>query len=283
MVLPCLHRFSSLGPAEVAAWGLLGTVWDALELIVASIAEGCEVRAASLLGSGQVKKSEFLAYKSLWIGILSAGALSVLLLSLRNEIPKWLTHDVTLQSLLTDVIPMLCIANFASATAIMSGSILYAQNRFSLATTWTFVISIVVTLPLAALSSIVYRFDLKAQTGAVVIGMSLTSALNTFVMIRSDWHALSDAIIATHEHGEDSDSDDDLQSLDSSRLSYDDLDWNDLPKEVKEAARILGYDKLIWNNDMPSPLDNEDWDELTPEQQDAAKALNYTQAKWDGG
>ena len=248
-------------------------------MIIAAIGEGAEVRSANLLGAGKAKKAEYLAYKSLWIGTVSAAFVSLILLSLMHEIPRMLTRDEFLQGLLGDLIPMICIANFSSAMAIMSGSMLYAQNRFSLATMVTFLVSLCVTLPLAGLSSIKYRVSLKGQTGAVVIGMSLTAALSTYVVLRSDWKEISDAVIASHDHG--SHNDDDSESMESEEDPYDDFDWIDLPSRVQQAAKVLGYDERLWNNDLPSRLDSSDWDELTLEQQGAAMILNYTQTKWD--
>ncbi len=64
-------------------------------------------------------------------------------------------------------------------------------------------------------------------------------------------------------------------------VNYDDLDFQELPPEVKEAAKFLGYTKKIWNRDGKIPLEDNDWDELTPEQQKAALVMGYNREKWD--
>jgi Na+-driven multidrug efflux pump len=193
-------RCSSLGPAEVATWGLLGTVWDAAELMLGAIAEACEVRCATLLGAGQFEKAKYLSYKSLWIGLLWAGLVSVVLCIFQKEIPRLLTPDDLLQELLAELIPTLCLSHFASGIAVMSDTMLYAQNRFSVATALACSVTILVTLPLSALSSIVFHWNLKGQTGALMLGMSLLGSLCTLVVIRSDWKALSFAVISSHDH-----------------------------------------------------------------------------------
>lgn len=63
---------------------------------------------------------------------------------------------------------------------------------------------------------------------------------------------------------------------------YDDYDWKELPPEAQEAAKVLGYNKKIWNNDGKVPCEDNDWEELTQEQQDAAAVLGYDQKTWDG-
>jgi hypothetical protein len=65
--------------------------------------------------------------------------------------------------------------------------------------------------------------------------------------------------------------------------SYNNIDWKDLPKEVKNAAHTLGYNESIWNNDGDSPLDAVGWNELTKDQQKAAKLIGYNQRLWDEG
>jgi hypothetical protein len=64
---------------------------------------------------------------------------------------------------------------------------------------------------------------------------------------------------------------------------YNNIDWKDLPKNVKKAAQILGYTESIWDNDGDSPLDEKPWKELTKEQQRAAKLIGYHQRRWDEG
>ena len=40
---------------------------------------------------------------------------------------------------------------------------------------------------------------------------------------------------------------------------YDDEDWDDLPEDIQEAAKVLGYTKEIWDKDGEAPCDDEDW------------------------
>jgi hypothetical protein len=64
-------------------------------------------------------------------------------------------------------------------------------------------------------------------------------------------------------------------------VSYDDLDWDDLPVDVQEAAKILGYTSRMWDNDREPKLSDKDWKELTAAEQEAAEKLGYSQLEWD--
>eukprot|EP00539_Tryblionella_compressa_P002138 CAMPEP_0178740286 /NCGR_PEP_ID=MMETSP0744-20121128/4504_1 /TAXON_ID=913974 /ORGANISM="Nitzschia punctata, Strain CCMP561" /LENGTH=68 /DNA_ID=CAMNT_0020393039 /DNA_START=44 /DNA_END=250 /DNA_ORIENTATION=- len=62
---------------------------------------------------------------------------------------------------------------------------------------------------------------------------------------------------------------------------YDDYDWDELPKEIQDAAKVLGFTKKLWDNDEEPDECDEYWKDLTPEQQAAAKKLGYDQKMWD--
>lgn len=62
---------------------------------------------------------------------------------------------------------------------------------------------------------------------------------------------------------------------------YEDYDWDDLPGEVQEAAKILGYDKKKWDTNAEVPVDNKDWEKLSRVQKAAAITLGYNENSWD--
>ena len=47
---------------------------------------------------------------------------------------------------------------------------------------------------------------------------------------------------------------------------HEDDDWKDLPEWVREAAKILGYTKKLWNKDREPPECSKDWKELSDSQ-----------------
>jgi hypothetical protein len=40
---------------------------------------------------------------------------------------------------------------------------------------------------------------------------------------------------------------------------YEESDWEELPEAVREAAKVLGYDESIWDNDGKTPFDDKEW------------------------
>eukprot|EP00579_Thalassiosira_antarctica_P002174 CAMPEP_0201865104 /NCGR_PEP_ID=MMETSP0902-20130614/14_1 /ASSEMBLY_ACC=CAM_ASM_000551 /TAXON_ID=420261 /ORGANISM="Thalassiosira antarctica, Strain CCMP982" /LENGTH=68 /DNA_ID=CAMNT_0048389745 /DNA_START=48 /DNA_END=254 /DNA_ORIENTATION=+ len=62
---------------------------------------------------------------------------------------------------------------------------------------------------------------------------------------------------------------------------YDDLDWKELPQDVMEAAKKLGFDEKMWDKDKDSKCCDEVWDDLDDNQRQAAGVLGYTKETWD--
>ena len=62
---------------------------------------------------------------------------------------------------------------------------------------------------------------------------------------------------------------------------YEDYDWKELPKLVREAATVLGYTRKHWERDKEPEVCQKDWKELTESQREAAKKLGYSRETWD--
>merc|ERR1719424_94679 len=56
---------------------------------------------------------------------------------------------------------------------------------------------------------------------------------------------------------------------------YDDMDWDELPLDVQQAAHVLGYNKGAWDHGENSEHFSNDWWDLTAEQRTAATTLGY--------
>lgn len=62
---------------------------------------------------------------------------------------------------------------------------------------------------------------------------------------------------------------------------YGDSWWADLPKDIKRAFKVLGWDQVSWDTGINPPSENMSWDELTLAMQGAAGVIGYTQETWD--
>lgn len=190
---------SFLGPAEVAAWSLLGTLWGAIEDLTEAIGDAAEVRCAFLLGCGRPTHAQVSAYKSMLISTITSFLVTSILFTLGEDVATWLTNDPVLQQMIADLLPLFGLGNITMTVGTVSWTLLGAQGRYRLATTVAFCGSWLVTLPLAVLASVALNLSLAGQTAAVVIGYMVSGTTNAYFLFRSDWEKLSQAIIDSHE------------------------------------------------------------------------------------
>lgn len=89
----------AMGPAEVAAWGMLGFIWDTFENLTAGFADAAEVRIGFHMGSGQPHNAKIAAAKSMYMAVVAAVVSTSILFILSQYLPGWLTPDPTLQTM----------------------------------------------------------------------------------------------------------------------------------------------------------------------------------------
>ena len=202
----------------------MGTLWDVLETVTESVADACEVRVAMLLGAGRPEKARMSANKGAYVGIFLALFLTSGLFVLGDDIPTWLTSDPTLQRMISELIPLFGIGNVALTIGTIAWTVVGAQGRYRLATAVGFGGSWLVTIPLAAISSVVLGIDLQGQTAAVVIGYMVSGTVLCYIWLTSDWDELSRTVIEAHGDlsSESSSSGDSSSSSSSSDDSFSD-------------------------------------------------------------
>lgn len=86
---------------------------------------------------------------------------------------------------------------------------------------------------------------------------------------------------ATKGLGDDEDHCDFGCKMEVTPEDYDDLYWNQLPRRIRKAYRVLGYRKSLWDDDgFPASFDK-DWFELSDAEKRAATIVGYTAEMWD--
>eukprot|EP00543_Licmophora_paradoxa_P007576 CAMPEP_0202453496 /NCGR_PEP_ID=MMETSP1360-20130828/11460_1 /ASSEMBLY_ACC=CAM_ASM_000848 /TAXON_ID=515479 /ORGANISM="Licmophora paradoxa, Strain CCMP2313" /LENGTH=743 /DNA_ID=CAMNT_0049072605 /DNA_START=9 /DNA_END=2240 /DNA_ORIENTATION=+ len=198
---------AKLGPAEVTAWSILGTLWETIEALTEGIADAAEVRSSYHLGAGSPEKARISAYKSTLIGIFFACFFTSIFFILGEDIALWLTNDPTLQRFIADLLPLIGIGNITLTAGAVAWGLVGSQGRYRLATFIAFLCSWGITVPLSALFTYGFNFDLQGIASAVVIGYSVNCTALFYIVLRSDWARLSKIIVEENED-EDSDSDD---------------------------------------------------------------------------
>ena len=245
-----------LGPAEAATWAVLGYVWGVFESTTEAVGDASEVRVAYQLGKGRHALANIAAFKSMFISFILAVLMSIVFLCLRNVLPRWLTDDTTLQSMLSELFPLVALGNVSMTTGMVGWAVVGAQGRYHLATTIATMCSLLITLPLSAILTIRMRIDLQGLTFAVVVGYTITAMTLITCILISDWEMLSTKV--KDQMAVDSvDSDDDDSTSTSQR--------NDKRKKVGIFSALTGGLDADYETPPSSPLKYPPSTHSTPE------------------
>ena len=178
---------SYLGPAEVAAWAILGSIWDLFYYTTCGIADSGEIRVAKHLGDNRPKQAQLSAYKALLIGMIIAVITSIIYFLLQDKVLGWFTHDETLIAMLHELVPFVGVANISMTFGMQCWSLIGAQGKYKVAMWVSFISSWDVCMPLAAIFVYVFFINLQGLTSATTIGYTTCSAALSYLLLITDW------------------------------------------------------------------------------------------------
>jgi len=248
---------AALGPAEVAAWGIMEAIWELFEAAVGGFSEAGSVRLALHLGEGNIPAAKKTAWKSLFVTTCLASFVTGLFFLCGDQVAIWFTDDHTLQLMIEEMIPLVGFCNIFMAFGAMSWALVGAQGRYMHSTIISAIVSFFITIPLSAFSCIVMHYELKSLVGALIVGYSTTTLCVAYLLFTSDWHAISRNIIETNNEEED---DDESSSDESSSYSDDvDVDDHDLSDTSSVASVVsLSIEKKDTYETIPSSFSDDE-------------------------
>ena len=192
-----------LGPAEAATWAVLGFVWDVFESTTEAIGDAGEVRVSYQLGKGRPALARLSSYKSMFLASTLALIVTSAFLAMSNVLPTWLTSDETIQDMLTELFPLVALGNITMNIGMVCWALIGAQGRYRLATSIATACSLLITLPIGAVTTVSMRINLQGLTFAVVVGYTITAMLLSTFLFMSDWDMFSKQIQERMEESDD--------------------------------------------------------------------------------
>ena len=247
-----------LGGAEVAAWALMGILWEIFEASTEGLGEAAAVRVSLVLSENLPDLARQLAHRSVLLGIvLSLMVTSAFLLVGRN-LSVALTKDLTLQTLFNDLVGTTGLANIAMSLAQVYWSLLGSQGRFGVASSSILLCRWLVTMPLAA--GFIFRadYDLRAVGSALALGYMTSTLLLAIRLFQSDWKVYAQLAQDEAMFGDDDD-DEDVALLDG---NVDD-DMNNHPAKTGDLYNDEEYDDDDEEDDEDDYFDESSSDSST--------------------
>ncbi|KAG7348741.1 MATE efflux family protein [Nitzschia inconspicua] len=188
-----------IGSPAVAAWTLLGSIWNVFEYLPNGFTTAAELRVCRHLGQGNPGMAKVSAYKCLIYSISSTAVISIIFVSARNVIVGWYSDVEIIQAMLSDLILLVGIANVVMVVGVVAYSILCAQNRANIATGTYVVLSFATTLPLSLYLVYYKKYDLQSMVFALIVGYCLSSLVLLVFLFTSNWRRYSEAAIRQNQ------------------------------------------------------------------------------------
>ena len=111
---------------------------------------------------------------------------------------------------------MIALGNILMIFGMISWDLVGAQGRYKLATGVSLVSSWLVTIPLAILFTLYWKFNLLGIAASLVIGYSISGLMQAYILLCSDWGLISKKIQENNANEFDSSDSSDSDSLSSS-------------------------------------------------------------------
>eukprot|EP00529_Nitzschia_sp_RCC80_P003533 CAMPEP_0113455300 /NCGR_PEP_ID=MMETSP0014_2-20120614/8305_1 /TAXON_ID=2857 /ORGANISM="Nitzschia sp." /LENGTH=1125 /DNA_ID=CAMNT_0000346727 /DNA_START=534 /DNA_END=3911 /DNA_ORIENTATION=- /assembly_acc=CAM_ASM_000159 len=178
----------ALGPTEVVTWALLGVVWYFMKYIVDGLVDATQLRCCQWLISNQPLMAKTVSQKAHFVALSLSVVLVSILFVTGNELVKWMTIDLVLQRMMIDVFPLLGLGLIVQTVGAISFSLISAQqDRVQMSHFIQFGGSWILTLVLSATFCFLLRINLQGLASAVVLGLAVSGAGQTYILMKSDW------------------------------------------------------------------------------------------------
>ena len=185
-----------LGPAEVVTWILLGYIWTFFGSFSDGFADAAELRCTYHLDMNMPEKAKSSAYKSIYLGLHCGIFCTSIIFLVGEDLVRWITPDPTLQSSLTELLPLVGIGQVAMSISVISWSLVRAQGRNGQATAVHFVGNWCISTAMGALLIILFRINLQGLLAALILGYTIGGFGNMYILNRSQWNRIA-KIMAT--------------------------------------------------------------------------------------
>ena len=175
------------GSAEAAVWILMSYVWSFVELIPDCFGEAASTRVVRHLSKARKDVAQQLSLHSAKIGFIISVFCSVILFCWGNFFVWCLSLDDTLEQMLLEILPYIVICQpFASVGSLFweLNDALYIYKEATFACT---VISIVFTIPYAAIMTYVCHYNIEGLASAMCISYTASGVVALYIFVGADW------------------------------------------------------------------------------------------------
>jgi MATE family multidrug resistance protein len=179
-----------MGTAEIGAHTLLIMLCASLYKVPLSMGVATGTEIAKCLGQGSARKAHRTATISLYLAGGIACAPFLMLTSLRQFIPRFLTNDSRIVALMHDVMPIIATFQFIDAFVGVMNSVIRGMGKQSFGAGVQLFGCYVIGLPTCALTALGLGWHLKGLWAGIALTMLVVVLLEGMYLWSVDWEKL---------------------------------------------------------------------------------------------
>jgi len=210
---------ASVGSAELAVWGMIGTIWELLEATTDGISDAASIRVSLHLGRGMPALAKHSAHKVMYYAVLLGFFTTSILFIVARNIPTWFTEFEVIQNIIYETIPLIGLGNLFLVYGMTAWGVVGAQGRFTLSTVTLVCCMWGVTLPYCMVVTLVFNLNLQGIISGLVIGYGTAAVVMSYIVLTSDWNAISEGIIRESKKAAQKEAEEESSSESSSSSS----------------------------------------------------------------
>mmetsp|Transcript_12106 Transcript_12106/g.17668 ORF Transcript_12106/g.17668 Transcript_12106/m.17668 type:complete len:882 (-) Transcript_12106:94-2739(-) len=175
------------GPAETATWILLDYVWNIIEICPETLAEAAHSRILRHLSKGNTELAQEVAFFTIKVGTLFSIVGSFVLFIFGDFFVWCLSLDETLEWMLLEVMPYLCICQPFVSIGMTAMELNDALQMYKKTVATTTVVTFVLLIPLGALFTYGYHYNIEGLAAAQCMGYSALGVANIVIFMNANW------------------------------------------------------------------------------------------------
>ena len=175
------------GKAEAATWILLYYVWSYLTIIPENWGSAAALRVANHLTNSNIDAAKQVVLASLKFVFTMSILLGAILFFARRFIVHLLSVDETLDTMLLEIIPYIVMCNPFIALGTIASDFNEHLAMISKSTVMYFLVTLTITVPIAAVFTFVYHYNIEGLASAICISSTVYGVLNLGIFLNSSW------------------------------------------------------------------------------------------------
>lgn len=233
------------GAAEAAAWILLSYVWTTIGVVPDTFSSAASCHVARIISTGETDLAKMVAKRSVYIATYISIICSTLMWIFRKQFIWCLAADETLDGILLEVIPYICLCYPLMTVGGAASELNDALHLYKKVMVTMAIVTVIIMVPIGYIMTYIYEYNIEGLACAQCIGYTAAGVINIVFFINADWER---AVVKAQDIGE-------AGTDNSDYYEYARVQWSELSKEVRDSAEVLGYNENIWNNGVKLEID----------------------------